>query len=1380
MIGVQARTDVTSTYLPNSTFAENLNGWTNVSNGTHYEGRCEYGKTTKLGTQKVTNVSRDKYGNTSGYAVATIGGWNADSYYTSDEITLPAGNYRLTFDVINVGDTKTIRENRFGWIPTSGTAVYNNIKSFEKHLWQTLSVDITLSEATAGKVSFGLCANANVGSGSTAWLLTGAVHIFKTDGEEGPASVSNPVDYTDLINQGSWYYDEDDTADPTQNSELTNNVNKGDWPYKHSERYRGNSGHYGKKRYQTVNVPAGVYIVKASCMSAAANGVEGASALADGTMNNAFFYANDKQTTYPLNNATSKYVSQVVTLTEAGPIEFGVKTAAAGANWSAIGCASIVRVAATYAEYIEEVGSQVQLVSTDITSGATATAGQWYRFSGAYDGIYKITAAEGTMISYTQEAAKKTTDDDFASTTIGSDGYSRIVCALGDFYFKTSATGTISIEKVSVAITPGTYYLKNVANNEYFAAGKTYGVHAITNVYGLDLVLRASAGGYSIDTKINNGGNKQFLNDLWCDGNALTYYFIDMGEGKYAITSDGQNYLASSGNGEECVSLAFSGAISDNKSYWQLVTPDALLASRLSVLSSATKANPVDATFLIGDANFNRNDLRKSSWSMVASNQNLSGGNEVNNCAESYHAVFTLSQTLSNAPAGKYGLTAQGFYRQDGSDNEHLPYFYFNGVENNIRTFPIKTGSEDSMSDASGSFTSGLYTIEEIEGNVTYDSPVVGAKLETNTNLWCIFDNFQLKYYGPNFSTITSTIARGDEMEAGKWYRIDFPKGTYTMSATNLANIVVTADPTILIEDGSSVTTPLESGDFDGCYYVKSSSTQALSWTCISGSIDEGTYYLKAVNDKGNRSEGVFLTRGGNYGTEGVTEIYGVAFQATLQPDGGYWLKTIDASLSANSDVYLASSGYTDRPVGEAFSWIFEKADDDNFYIKKTTSDYVVMEMYTDKYRPYGYIATTTNVADATRWQLMSKSEYNEFITARINGTAVDIATSAGLTGVTNLSELESALASNLVAIDYKEKINNADLSANMNGWTTTQYSVNGHANPTVKDGAAEVYNGTGGLRQTISGLPEGIYKVTLQACYRYGNSEGAQRAKDETNIIAFIGAETKSGRNTVQLKNWCDNTSYPNSRTAFVNAIETSDAYLNTLYVYVGEKEDLTLSVGLTGSIGSVWMPFRSWTLTQYAPKTASATIGATGWTTFSSVYPLDLSDLTASEGDVKAYYASATDASKVTMTSTDATVAAGEGLMLKGTPSATITIPVAASGDAIDGNKLVGCPNGETLSKNENHYLLYNNGGTAEFRPLTGNYSVTVPAGKAYLNVPASTGARLTIAFDGEDPTAINTIEAAAPEANALKDGKYLINGKIVLVKNGVKYDANGKKLN
>ena len=187
------------------------------------------------------------------------------------------------------------------------------------------------------------------------------------------------------------------------------------------------------------------------------------------------------------------------------------------------------------------------------------------------------------------------------------------------------------------------------------------------------------------------------------------------------------------------------------------------------------------------------------------------------------------------------------------------------------------------------------------------------------------------------------------------------------------------------------------------------------------------------------------------------------------------------------------------------------------------------------------------------------------------------------------------------------------------------------------------------------------------------------------------------------------------------------------------------------------------------------TATIGSTGWTTFASPYALDLSGMTASTGEVTAFYASAIGDGKVTMTSTEsAAVAAGTGLMLKGTAGATITIPVAASaGTAISGNKLIGCTTETGLDANDNYYVLVNNGGTAEFQRLNEN-GATIPAGKAYLNAAGSARA-LRIVFD--DITGVANV-GAADEAKA-KEGKFIENGKLVIVKNGQKFNAAGAKL-
>ena len=197
--------------------------------------------------------------------------------------------------------------------------------------------------------------------------------------------------------------------------------------------------------------------------------------------------------------------------------------------------------------------------------------------------------------------------------------------------------------------------------------------------------------------------------------------------------------------------------------------------------------------------------------------------------------------------------------------------------------------------------------------------------------------------------------------------------------------------------------------------------------------------------------------------------------------------------------------------------------------------------------------------------------------------------------------------------------------------------------------------------------------------------------------------------------------------------------------------------------------------------PATVSGTITAAGWSTFASPYALDLSTITGGT----AYYASDASGSTVTLTPTDATVPAGEGIMVKGTAGETFTIGVAASGTAISGNLLKGQTTTSDVAASTDgtyHYVF----GFATANPTTtyGFYNLAsateVAAGKAYLETTTqlTDGARLAIVFE-DDATAIDAIaKSQEPNANSYYDlqgrrvaqptkGLYIKDGKKVIVK-------------
>lgn len=198
---------------------------------------------------------------------------------------------------------------------------------------------------------------------------------------------------------------------------------------------------------------------------------------------------------------------------------------------------------------------------------------------------------------------------------------------------------------------------------------------------------------------------------------------------------------------------------------------------------------------------------------------------------------------------------------------------------------------------------------------------------------------------------------------------------------------------------------------------------------------------------------------------------------------------------------------------------------------------------------------------------------------------------------------------------------------------------------------------------------------------------------------------------------------------------------------------------------------------IVQTSSYTTSATIGSTGYTTFSSPYPLYLATLTSSGDPIVAYYAAsdAVSGSKVKLTSTTGKVPANTGLILKGTPNDVATITATSSGEttALTGNLLVGCDVATKLSTNSNYYVLVSNSGTPEFQCLD-NYGATIPAGKAYLNVAAA-GARLSIVFDDET-TGIADVRGKMSD---VRGGYYNLSGQRVDQPQKGLYIVNGKKV-
>ena len=293
----------------------------------------------------------------------------------------------------------------------------------------------------------------------------------------------------------------------------------------------------------------------------------------------------------------------------------------------------------------------------------------------------------------------------------------------------------------------GTVYLVDAESGQYMAAGNEWETHAIINATGLDLTLTTNpvTNKVVIDTRISQSADQHYFgSNLFMDSDAFEWGLVAQDDG-FFITNDGSRFIG--------IDASNNLQFSRTPHKWMLVPAADRKAELLESLAVATASNPKDATFLLQCPGFNRHDTRGGAWQVSedCTNSNLSGGNNVNNCAESNHSPFTISQTLdASAPRGTYLLTIQGFYRQDDGVTEDAPQFFIGDA---TATIPLMTGAEKSMSDASASFTEGRYTLQPITFFYNgRDSLTVGVS-GTAEHQWVCFDNFQLTYLGETLVT---------------------------------------------------------------------------------------------------------------------------------------------------------------------------------------------------------------------------------------------------------------------------------------------------------------------------------------------------------------------------------------------------------------------------------------------------------------------------------------------------------------------------------------------------------------------------------------------------------------------------------------------------
>ncbi len=357
-------------------------------------------------------------------------------------------------------------------------------------------------------------------------------------------------------------------------------------------------------------------------------------------------------------------------------------------------------------------------------------------------------------------------------------------------------------------IKEGSYYLRNVASGMFITCGGNWGTHIAVDKRGLDLWVEKANGGKHYNIISGFISNISTEGALGTEGYVDNYVGTDLeitqiSERIFTIKAD-NGFLLTTNDKNNLADFEGESA-SDKRAQWEFIDKETLFAQRMASLSSASSTNPVDATFLIQNANINnRHDQRAAAWTINKGNANCNYGID-NIDTEPIMEIFrngdimcsnpfSVSQTISLIP-GYYKLEAQGFYRDGGysdattrrsNGEEQIDAYLFaadkqiplksifdDAISEREKGFSIKTTHgyiPNTMSEAGYTFQTGAYNNELYfsipEGSEKIEIGIRGDE-SFHYNNWTAFDNFQLTYYGDENPNPNKPVLIAEDLTIG-------------------------------------------------------------------------------------------------------------------------------------------------------------------------------------------------------------------------------------------------------------------------------------------------------------------------------------------------------------------------------------------------------------------------------------------------------------------------------------------------------------------------------------------------------------------------------------------------------------------------------------
>lgn len=643
-------------------------------------------------------------------------------------------------------------------------------------------------------------------------------------------------------------------------------------------------------------------------------------------------------------------------------------------------------------------------------------------------------------------------------------------------------------------------YLCNVETGDFLKCAGWWGTHAALGKYGYPVnIAHLGNGKYTLATGRGDGyvgGDDPFFDAAearWTISQVGDYYMLVNANNHALCKGDANNY-AQGGIGPNTYYVQTATPnVADRGQLWEILSLDELKAR----MALASESSPVNCSYLIGSANFDRNDRNiYTNWTWQQGDDfskhgsRSTGGWDTDHLANQVHQVFIgsgvfgegsnnyfkLYQELRGLPAGKYKVTCQGFYRDGGAgtgSETKQAFLFANGHENvtaklpNIQDARYVQGSSqgvgeetnayggyvpNDMESAACYFSKGLYPVEVIVNVGSEGTLSIGIQKDDRdkgTEQWTCWDNFQLFYYG-------FTPSSGD---AGYFYNVD---GGAFLSTNGSTDAVVTGWGTRVVLDPNA----------------------GIEWTKVASDthykLRSSSNYLGLVAD-GETDPNGYFTAWSDRTDNGETQF-------DIIPDGDYY--TLKHVATANTQVGWSGDMSTKVP--------FFKLSVNDKELRGTRWAVLTSEQY-DILRPN---VSATYDTRRTHWPVV-RAARNTSVVETSDEMAVwesPASTTAQLNTMANLlrEKLTTQLddATKTTPIDLSYLIVNADFSgAITTGWTNDGFGVHEDYYKATSANGPALGNRFGerwvtwlsalpnsDLYQTIAAadLPAGSYRLTV------------------------------------------------------------------------------------------------------------------------------------------------------------------------------------------------------------------------------------------------------------------------------------------------------------